>query len=266
MIFLCWPGGVVMKIMRRVPDFLFCTASVLLLMTGTISAYANTKLISDMVHFDQAYIPVLAMTSAGEVKASRKALKTLEVEWQKFKSRHYSTPYDDSSWKADLDRVDAKINAAREIILAGDNVKDAHEVLEHVRVIFMELRARNQIDYFIDHLTRFHEPMEKIVLSVKDKAPDSLSAKDLDGIKHALPVAMALWKTTLASDFDAALFEFNNDQVVLLRTLLQKEELSLERLEQALKQDDKQEIIQAGLAIKPNFAKLFKSFGHFPEK
>ena len=107
--------------------------------------------------------------------------------------------------------------------------------------------------------------MEHIVLAVKGKNESTLTDKDVSLIKNTLPEAKKLWHMVSNAKFDASLFEFSNEKTKMLNELVAKEKNSLQNLEKALKSRDKKQVIKAGLAIKPNFAKLFKSFGHFPK-
>lgn len=237
-----------------------------LLCTLATVAQADSHLIKDMVHFDQAYIPVLALTSAAEVKASRSSFMVFENVWHDFKHKYYSKAGNDALWKSDFDKIDGYVRASKKIIRRGTNIKAAHEELEHVRVVLMHLRERNGIEYYVDHLTRFHEPMEKIVLAVKGKTAATLTDDALSVIKRTLPEARLLWHSVRNSKFDASLYEFNKAKAEMLTTLVNKEQVALTKLHEAVKAKDKAQIIQAGLAIKPNFAKLFKAFGHFSKQ
>ena len=220
-------------------------------------------LVKDMVHFDQAYIPVLAMTSDEKLVPARRALANLLPVWQSFKSRHYADTRGDAQWQSNLDEVGRHIDASEKIIRRGTNLKEAHEELEHIRFVLMQLRERHGIDYYIDHLTRFHEPMETIVLAARGKTEKSLTDNDLDVIRKNLPMAKKLWQQTSTTEFDAALFEFDKTQTANLRSLVEKEVMALRHLERVLQTDNKTEIIATAVSIKPNFAKIFKSFGHF---
>ena len=238
---------------------------VFLLVIASSSVRADSDLVKGMVYFEQVYVPVLALTSVEKVGAARKAMASLDPVWKSFKDKYYSKSKGDSQWKADFDKVEHYIEMSKKIISRGSNIKDAHEELEHVRVVFMNLRVRHNIEYFIDHLTRYHEPMEEIVLAVKGKTESTLSEKDLSIIQSTLPEAKKLWHVTSNAKFDASLYDFSNKKTIMFHELVEKEKIALQNLEKALKGSDKNKIIQAGLAIKPNFAKLFKSFGHFPE-
>jgi len=258
------PAGIsVVNIGNRPAVFVLATA--FLALCTQLALAKEENIVKEMVHFDQAYIPVLALTSEEKLQPARAAMKSLKPVWQKFNTK-YGTYADDPNWETDIDKIDARIEAAEKIIARGTGLKDAHEELEHVRVVFLNMRERNAIDYFIDYLTRFHEPMEKIVLTVKGKTVNKLSDADIDLIKHVLPEAMLLWHATSEVKFDPGLYEFNKQQTRALRELINKEQKALDNLEQAIRAGDREKIIAAGVAIKPNFARVFKSFGRFPSK
>jgi len=250
---------------RRISEISLKLVGVIFILQVTQVSAAN-DLIKDMVRLDQVYIPVLAFTSEEKVKQSRSAMALLIPVWSKFKSRYQNDTHGDEQWSKDFDKVDGYIRGAGRIVTSGHNLKDAHEELEQIRIVFMRLRERNDIQYYIDHLTRFHEPMEEIVLAAKGKTEKTLSNESLETIQNTLPTAKQFWRVTSAGKFDALLYEFDEKQQAELQSLVEKERQALDRLERALEKGNKQDIINAAVGIKPNFAKIFKSFGHFPTR
>ena len=92
-------------------------------------------------------------------------MKRLKKYWKEFEGKYYHYYFNDRNWEDSFCRIDNLINKASVIVDSMRNLKHAHQTLEGVRQIFTKLRKRDNINYFIDLLTRFHEPMEKIVLS-----------------------------------------------------------------------------------------------------
>jgi len=228
-------------------------------------SYADDKLVQDMIKFDQRYIPALAFTSEEQVPQSRTAMQALIPVWQSFQQQYANSRSNDKQWLTDFNTVNNYIEQAAKIVSSGNNLKDAHEALEHIRIVFMELRHRNNIDYYIDNLTRFHEPMEKIVLAGKGKTEDTFQAQQLATIRDTLPQAKQLWMAATMKPIDAKQYGFNPEQAKLLRSLIHQQMLTLEQLEKTLASKDKQAIINAAVAIKPNFARIFKMFGRFSD-
>lgn len=243
--------------MKRIGTILIALAAILL------AGFAANDIRSDMVRLDKVYIATLALTSQGKAAESRKAVDALQGTWREFKGRHYAANPKDPQWKPDFDRVSGMVEEAVKIVAAGRPVNEAHEALEHVREVLMKLRERNSIDYFIDSLTAFHEPMEAIVLAAKDKSGDTLTDADVARIRNMLPQAERAWQRVAAAKLDARDYGLNAAQAKDARKLMDLEQDSLAALNAALAADDKARIARAATAIKPNFAKLFMTFGDF---
>lgn len=235
-------------------------------LTGIISTVkADTGLVDDMVLLDQAYIPVLSLTTNEKLEASRKAMARLDKTWEMFKTKYYDTKPDDPQWKMDFDFIDNKFKQAAAIITEGKELKQAHQEIEPVRETLLSLRERNNISYYLDNLIRFHEPMEEIVLTVLDKKPEQITDKEISAIKHALPIAREHWQNVKNTQLDAKTYGLSSSQASNIAKLIDKEETNLIALEQSLTTNDNQAIIKAGLGVKPDFAKIFTQFGDFTE-
>jgi hypothetical protein len=125
----------------------------------------------------------------------------------------------------------------------------------------MKLRQRNHLDYFVDALTTFHEPMETIVLAAKDRTSDTLTEADIAHIRKMLPQAEQAWQRVAAARLDADDYMLAPAQADDARKLMALEAASLSALKDALASDDKARIVRAAVAVKPHFAKLFMTFG-----
>lgn len=241
--------------MKRIQTVLIALAAIVL--TG----FAETDIRQDMVKLDKVYIAALALTSQGKTAESRKAVDALHESWRGFRGRHYNANSRDAQWKPDFDRVNGMVDEAAGIVASDRKVTDAHAALEHVREVLMKLRQRNRIDYFIDGLTAFHEPMEAIVLAAKDKGGDSLDEADIARIRKMLPQAEQAWQRVAAAKLDANDYMLTPAQADDARKLMTLENASLSALKDAVAGGDKARIAQTAVAIKPNFAKLFMIFG-----
>jgi len=220
-------------------------------------------MLKDMVKFDQVYIPPLAFTSQQKAAPSKMSMKRLNKVWRAFYQAYYNSSKDDVQWKADFDKVKKMISRADSIVNSGENLLEAHEALEGVRITFMNLRQRNGIEYFIDYLTAFHEPMEAIALTAKGKTLETLSEEDISKMKENLPEASSLWGKVESFPFNAGVFGFSLEKERQRKSLVKAERQALNGLSVALESGDKARIIKAGVGVKPNFAKLFMMFGDF---
>ena len=69
--------------------------------------------------------------------------------------------------------------AEAEKLAAAGKRKDAHEALEMVRIAFWKARSDMGIDYLLDLLTAFHEPMEAFVDLAEKPGADPAKLKSL---------------------------------------------------------------------------------------
>lgn len=238
---------------------IFCILSIsLFLLQGTSTA---ADLIKDFVIFDRAYIPALWLTSQGKVEESKKAMNLLKKNWKTFKGTYKAYNTKDMEWEKDFDKVDQMVLNADKILLDGKDISKAHDVLEDVCIVFMKLRKRNNIDYYVDYLTEFHEPMEAIVLTAKDKTPETLTDGDVREIQTSLNEASALWEKIEKLKFDEKLFGFSTNKTMKVKNYVKAESDALNKLKQTMASKDKQLTIKAAVGIKPNFANLFVMFG-----
>lgn len=222
-----------------------------------------TYLVPDMVTFDRAYIAALALTSQEKLEPSRTAMAILVPTWQAFNAKYSGANPSDPQWRPDFDAVSGMMERADDIVRDGHRLPEAHGELEEVRITLMHLRERNGLPYFVDLLTRYHEPMEAIVLAGKDRAPDSLTASDVEAIRTQAAEAREIWGQVTEARFDAALFGFAPEKHALMQRQIAAESAALDALQAALDAQDPAAIVTRAVALKPSFAALFMMFGDF---
>ena len=214
--------------------------------------------------FDKVYTPALFLTNLEKLNPSKKSITRLKERWSSFKEKYYEYKKEDAQWSKDFDKVDNSIMEADKIISSNGNLKEAHEILETVRYTFINTRRRNNIDYYIDYITDFHDPMEHIVLRAKDKTPITLRDEDIEFIEKSLPEALTLWTNLKKAKFDRSLFLFSKEKFKKMEDIIDAETKTLEDLKIAIKnKSDKDYIIRKAIGIKKNFVLLFKLFGDF---
>ncbi|RMF63841.1 MAG: hypothetical protein D6743_10125 [Calditrichaeota bacterium] len=227
---------------------------------------SGEKMLKDMVRLDRTYIPALAATQRQDTSASKKTMRRLVERWLAFKRKYMDANQKDVQWRKDFEEIERRVAKANSLIVGKGDLTTAHETLEGIRQIFSQLRHRNHIDYFLDYLTAFHEPMEAVVRMVKDKVATQLASEDLQSMQERLATAKEHWSRARAADFDASLFGFDAERVEQMQQLMAREDAALATLQKALTAGQPAEIISAAKAIKPPFAKLFMLFGDFPAR
>jgi hypothetical protein len=224
-----------------------------------LTAFAGLK--EDMIALDRAYIPALAVTSQGTLEESQRAMALLNKQWADFKAKNGKRP-SDKQWQADLTKIDGMIAEANKIVAGGKDLVKAHEALEDLRFVMAEARKRAKMSYFLDSLTAYHEPMEAIVLSAKDRTPADFGDADIGLIKQSLADAEKRWGAVRKTKIDAE-YGFSDAQKETLAKLIASESQALDALKKAIASNDKAAIIKSAVAIKPPFAKAFMIFGNF---
>ncbi len=234
-----------------------------------IATNAEAKIIAglkeDMVKFDRVYIPALAFTDQQELQKSLRAMREMITAWEKLKYKYYNEEVGDPDWKANFDTIGALITVSDEYLNDKQDLYAAHNTLEKVKQSFGSFRQRHQIEYYLDYLNKFHETIAAIFDLAMGKQPENLAEADIDRIKELYPEAVAKWKTITEKRFDDKFFGFDGGRLSLMTEYMALESFALDKLGEALEGDDNQEILQAAIGLKPNFAKLYKLFGDFSD-
>jgi len=242
-----------------------CLVAGILMVAVLMSSHAlgSEGLMKDFVLLDRAFIPPLLLTNQQKAGPSKKAMEILKAQWALFKERHYKAGPKDPGWKQDLDKVEAKIMEADQIVLSEKNLIEAHEILETIRYALKAARSRNNIDYYIDYLSEFHEHMEAVLHTVNERDEGSFSERDLQFVTGEAAEAARIWGQVQGLPFDRELFGFSDAQEARRKELLEKEAQALQRLQKALEGNDKMLIIKSAKEIRPPYAQLYLLFGDF---
>lgn len=116
-----------------------------------------------------AYVPyraVLFRTNSKAQAESEQAMAQARQAWADIVARYARqppAPYDrDAAVAGTLAEVDAVYAAAAQQI-AARQLAPAHETLERARDLMSDLRRRNGVVVFSDHMNEYHEQMERVL-------------------------------------------------------------------------------------------------------
>lgn len=236
------------------------------------------KRLKEYANFDKAYIPALFLTNEGEVEKSQKAMVRLKKVWKPYIDKYYPMVPKDPEFRESMDKIQNAIRKADQIVSSGEKLSEAHKTLEEIRYVFMNLRKGRMPkkvgvsdkaewtdlpDYYIDYLNEFHEPMETIILIVKDKTPETLTDEDVSKIKENYGEASKLMVQIENAKFEPSIFDFSEEETQTLNGYIHQERQSLQKLDEALKSEDREKIIKASAGIKQAFLKMFTMFGDY---
>jgi len=202
------------------------------------------------------YRAALFQTNKNDQEASLKATAQFLQLWDAIVQQYAAAPPEifaaDSTWKATLEKITEIAVKGKTEIEAGD-LAEAHETLEAIRDEFAELRRRNHVVVFSDHVNTYHEVMEHLLLA--GYSPEKLDAAALNSIREQLGVL----------EFLAEEIKVNAPQEYRSNEAYQKLEnglfASIKSLREALDNNAPKEIVKAIQNLKPPYSKLFLNFG-----
>jgi hypothetical protein len=219
------------------------------------------ELVAGMVAFDRAYIPALALSNAAKPEAALKAMTILKDQWSIF-ARQFGSRFPEAEWKQGFERTAVVLDRSEELVRMGD-LPGAHVALEEVRDIFVSLRDRQSIPYYVDFLNRYHESMEEVTAVTAGLTAGTLEEKQVQQVGALLPEARRKWQATLDAPFDAGVYGFPVARADELRKAEEAVLLGIGRVEQALRSADREALVRTVEAMKPVFTKTFLMFGDF---
>jgi hypothetical protein len=234
---------------------------------GLWTASVGAATFDNMVAFDGVYIPALALTTAARQDATvavraRNAMQELKTRWPALRAGLLQdlqgVPAE--SARKTLDKVALHISTA-EMAVAGGNFKGAHEALEAVRIELMNARNAHGMDYFVDRLTAYHEPMEILALAALDLKPHELTPAKRTELETAYAEARAIWRGIEKNPPDPKVYALTPARSEQLSKALADETEALSRLSDALRGTDNAAVLKAAAALKPAFARVFTAFG-----
>ena len=231
-----------------------CAGALSLALIGTTARAADP--LTDAMQ--QAYAPyraALFRTNSGAQAESAAAVAKAREAWQALDARFAAqppAPYDrDPALKDSLAAV-GKVYERAAAQVDAKQLPEAHETLEAARDLMAELRRRNGVVVYSDHMNAYHAQMEHVL----ESGPKLLAAPDgllpLAGEAGALGY-LAQRLSTEAPSTQRANAEFGP----LLQGVLD----AVARLQEALRAQDREAAKAALGQLKKPYSQLFLKFG-----
>jgi hypothetical protein len=143
------------------------------------------------------YYAALVASARGNIDATSRNLLLFASRWDQAAREARTTPPawvgQDPAWPALLDEVTAAIARTRDLVRLRD-VASAHAELETIRSSFRELRGRHNALTFDDHMTDYHEAIERMLGHVAGRNEIRLTDKDYADAEEDLRSAQAAWQ------------------------------------------------------------------------
>ena len=205
-----------------------------------------------------AYTPyrvALFRTNSQAQAESEQAMAQAVLAWRAIAQQFAAAPpgpyAQDAEFARTLGEVNSVLQKADEQVRARQ-LPQAHETLERVRDLLSELRQRNGVVVYSDHMNAYHEAMEHVLtkgpaLATGPQGPMQLMA-EVGTLNH---LAERLGTQAPKALREHAEFAPAQQAVVA----------SVQALRAALLAQDQAAVVKAIKALKPPYAKLFLKFG-----
>ena len=206
----------------------------------------------------QAYAPyrsALYKTNGKSQPEAQQAITQAQVAWAQI-VRQFGTkpsaPYDrDSRFGTSLAEVTSVYAKAAEEI-GNNQLAEAHNTLERARDVMAELRRRNQVIVFSDHMNAYHAEMEHVLIDGSKMIDEPQGLLKLTALAGGLDYLAK----RLSAEAPAELAK-NGEFVALVNAV----EQSVAGLKTALFAQDAAAVKAAMSKIKGPYSKLFAKFG-----
>ncbi len=221
---------------------------------GAVSHAADP--VTDLMQAANApYRMALFKTNGKDVAEAKQALAQAQQTWNTLSTRFGvkpAAPYDrDTAFAASVAEVTKVYGQALKEVDAGQ-LETAHNTLERVRDIMAEMRQRNNVVVFSDHMNAYHSQMEVIMLHGNETLAQPKGMLLLTAQAGALTYLAKQLEAQAPADL-AKNAEFSG----LLKAVNQ----SVTNLETALLNQDLSAVKDAVGKLKGPYSKLFAKFG-----
>lgn len=201
------------------------------------------------------YRMALYKTNGKSQDEAQQALAQAQTMWSKLEAQFAAkpvAPYDrDPAFAASVAEVSQVYQQATKEVAAGQ-LTTAHNTLERVRDVTADMRLRNNVVVFSDHMNAYHAQMEVILIH----GADTLAQPKGMLLMTAQTGAMSYLAKQLTAQAPAAL-----KQNAEFGSLLKAVDQSVGNLEAALLNQDPTAVKEAIGKLKGPYSKLFAKFG-----
>lgn len=226
---------------------------------ASLSGAADNLFLQFNADVDSAYAnyrKALFHTNKKNKEKSGKANESFIHQWKEIKQTYGQTPPEvfssDLKWNSTLSKIEEIAQNSSKQIEEG-HLAEAHETLEAIRDELTDLRKRNSVIVFSDHVNNYHEVMEGLL--VEGYTPDKINEQAIVTIQGQLVLLDYLVQAI--KENSPSTYRQNKQYQQLERGLFE----SLDALNEAIKSKNPEAISTCIKMLKPAYAKLFVNFG-----
>lgn len=226
-----------------------------LMLIASGSAWSADAVTDAMQDAYTPYRTVLFRTNSNAQAESQQAIVQAQQAWGKLSTQFAAkppAPYDrDTAFASSLAEVSKVYTTAAEQINAKQ-LPAAHETLEHARDVMAELRRRNNVIVYSDHMNAYHAAMEHVLIDGSKLLPQA------NGMQQLLAMTGTLDYLSKKLDTEAPASYLKNEEFVALNKAVRQ---SVTDLLAALYSQDTNAVKAAIGKVKAPYSKLFLKFG-----
>ena len=212
----------------------------------------------DMVHFDQAFIPVWTYAYEGNTQKAKAAVFYLEFRWQRLYGK-YRDAVPEEAWQESFRRVNEWLGDVYYAIDA-DESQLALSQLEHVRYELQQLRRRYHVDYHLDHLYDFQDELAILIEAANDERLCMMEWAEFEELSVA---ALQQWRGVMVRDFDAGFYGLDAEEERLYYAYILEMEEALRSFADIVESADREAIAAESAHLESAFVPLLRLFGNF---
>lgn len=216
-------------------------------------------LLQDMAEFDKAYIPVLYYVRQGEMDNAKRAVFFLNHSWQKVNRKYKSLNPENDDWQETFRMTDAWLSDAYFSIDAMQP-KEAYIFLDHVRYQMMDLRLKNNIDYYLDDVWEFEASLD---LAEEVAVDQMLCLLDYCEFEDIVKDLNDQWKIVTKAKVDAELFDLNTDDLKVLNNQKKSLQEAITVFNQAVQEMEGENLAMTATFLRQAYLEYLAGFGDF---
>jgi len=226
---------------------------------GRIGLAPSTPFEAAYMQWNEPYKRSLLLTSRGNEERAKELVAAAQAQWFTLLDAYYLTPpaefAEDPLWRTDLAAVTGYLQLAQWQLYSGD-MGAAHDSLEPIRRLWLDLRERNEVPWFGDRLTRYHDLMEPVVMWATGAAHGGVTPDNIDEFDEQLKTLATAW-----GEIADAARRLRVDNRRPLDMILRQNYDALKALDDASAEARYDDLPDAARAVRSAFIQLYMRFG-----
>ncbi len=231
------------------------TAILLVLMAFTYSSEV-TDIKKDMVHFDQAFIPLWLYVHQGNMTKAKSAIFVVEFRWQQLRSK-YENAVEEEDWSETFRRANDWLGDAY-FAIDANRPQMALNQLDHARYEMQHLRGRYRIQYYLDHIYDLQDEIYGLSEIANDRTLCMMAWPEIEVLATS---ALQHWRNHKNDAIDAALYELNALEMQLLKARQKQIEKALQDFLAIVETAEREAIAAESSKLEDAYLQLLSVFG-----